>query len=93
MGDLTATDALLAVAAATCRHEMHRARLALVSAGHGVLQDLDTSTLVAGTGTAGRSLLATTGTAHLDHTALRASRIHARLLRELEAAATSDGAS
>jgi len=78
MSDLTATDALLAAAAATTRAEMHAARLALINTGGGVLQGPDLSTLVSGDGTAGRHLLGGAG-----HTAIRSSRLQVRLFAEL----------
>ena len=78
--DLTPTEALLSVAAATTEAEMHTAMLALIGTGSAVLTDVDTSGLVSGDGTAGEYLLAGTGRHGHDHLAQRARRLQMRLL-------------
>ena len=80
---LSATDALLACAAATSRAEMYTARMAMIRSGGEVLKDLDRTTLVAGDGTAGRHLLAGVGSAQVDSCAIRSSRLEVRLLGSL----------
>ena len=81
--DLTATDALLACAAATSRAELHAARLALIGAGAGVNADLDQTTLTAGDGAAGRHLLAATGRPNGDSCGIRSRRLQVRLFADL----------
>jgi hypothetical protein len=55
---LTATEALLAQAAAQTPAEAQAARLALIATGAAMMRPLDTTVLVAGDGSAGRELLA-----------------------------------
>ncbi|MGN8245264.1 hypothetical protein ACTHAM_002383 [Cellulomonas soli] len=55
--DLTATDALLSMAAAVTPAELHAAHLALIATGHQVLTEPDTADLHVGAGTAGQTLL------------------------------------
>ena len=80
---LTATDALLACAAAETRAELHAARLALIDAGTGVIKDINRTTVVTGDGTAGRHLLAGTGMVPADSCAIRSSRLQVRLFAHL----------
>lgn len=82
---LTATDALLACAAAATRAEMHAARTALIKTGSGVLNDLDTAGLVAGDATAGRHILAAVPNPTGNSTASRSSRLQVRLLAAIAA--------
>ena len=90
---LTATDAVLACAAATTRAELHAARMALVTSGASTLTvDLDTSGMVAGDGTAGRVLLGGTGWTRNDSTAARSSRIQTRLFADLAVTPEPGGA-
>ncbi|EYR64657.1 hypothetical protein N866_07025 [Actinotalea ferrariae CF5-4] len=81
--DLTPVEAFLSIAAADTRAEMHAARLALISSGAGMLKGLDTTDLVSGDGTAGRSLLGGTGNPLHDHLSQRAARLQVRLFARL----------
>jgi hypothetical protein len=54
---LSATEALLAQAAAVTPAEVHAARLALIYTGGDVVKPLDRTLLTSGTGCAGRTLL------------------------------------
>lgn len=83
MADLTATDAVLAAAAAQTEAEMHAARIALIETGGDVLRGLDYGSLVSGDGTAGRRLLGGTGSPLADSTAMRSTRLQVRLLAQL----------
>lgn len=55
---LSATEALLAQAAAATSSEVHVARLALIGTGGHCVRPMDRTLLLAGDGTAGRTLLA-----------------------------------
>lgn len=55
---LSATEAVLSLAAAQSGAEVHASRLALIESGPAMLRPLDTSDLVAGDGSAGHTLLA-----------------------------------
>lgn len=78
---LTATEAVLAAAAATTPEEMHAARLALIATGSAVTRNLDRSHMVAGTGLAGRRLLGIGGSC-----ARRTTVLQARLRNDLATA-------
>lgn len=91
-GRLTATDALLACAAATSRTEMLAARTALIRTGGTVLNDLDKASLLAGDGSAGAHLLAAVPNPTCNSTAVRSSRLQTRLFAELATASRGDGA-
>lgn len=80
---LSATEALLACAAAETTEEFHAARLALIANGVGMLSDVDRSALVSGDGTAGRYLLGGTGFVPADGCARRSMRLQVRLLARL----------
>lgn len=88
---MTATDALLACAAATTRAELFAARMALIKTGHDVVRDIDRASVLEGDGTAGQHLLAGTGQAHRDSAAIRSARMQTRLLAELARANTTGG--
>lgn len=90
MTTMTATDALLSAAAATTRAEMHTARLALINAGGGVLRAPDTTSLLAGDGTAGRDLLGGPGSIAIRSSRLQ-TRLHARLAGQCGARTASQG--
>jgi hypothetical protein len=82
---LTATDALLACAAAQDRIEMLAARMALIDTGHGVNRDIDRATVLVGDGTAGRHLLAGVDHPTADSCGIRSRRLQERLWAELAA--------
>ena len=80
---LTPTEAVLACAAAESTLELHEARMALIESGGAMMADLDTTGLLAGDGTAGRTLLGGTGSSWRDTCAARSHRIGEHLRAEL----------